>query len=120
MIRLAMNRAVRTTVPVLVTSVTSTTPRDGADLDPPPGPGGTDLIGLRPVPGIDHDLDAVPLHGTLQERKNIPDIPLRAPLKLQAHSPSSRPANTLSRKPAQPPPSRRASVLTVGPQARIY
>src|SRR6185437_9170668 len=80
----------------------------GAYLDAPARPGGTDLIGLRPVPGIDHDLDAVPLHCTLQERKNIPDIPLRAPLKLQAHSPSPGPRTTCPSAPPPPLPSRRS------------
>src|SRR6185312_2713981 len=38
-------------------------PAHGADVDAPPGPRGAHLIGPGPVPGVDHDLDAVPFHG---------------------------------------------------------
>jgi hypothetical protein len=52
MTRLAMNLAVRTVVPVRVTSVTSTMPRPV-------------LTSTRRPARVDHDLYAVPLHGTL-------------------------------------------------------
>src|SRR6185312_12774137 len=38
-------------------------PAHGADVDAPPGSRGAHLIGPGPVPGVDHDLDAVPFHG---------------------------------------------------------
>src|ERR1700722_12159543 len=45
----------------------------GADLDPPPGPGRGHLVGSGALAGIDHDLDAVPLHGTLPARPARPE-----------------------------------------------
>lgn len=37
----------------------------GTHLDPPSGTAGDHLIGPGPVTGIDHDLNAIALHGTL-------------------------------------------------------
>ena len=58
-----MNRPVRTGTPVLVTSRTSTTPRARHDLDPPAGLGRHDLERLDALPGVDHRLDSIALHG---------------------------------------------------------
>ena len=60
-----MNRPVRTGVPPRVTSVTSTTPRDVVDLDPPARPGGDDLEGLDALTGVDDGLDAIALHARI-------------------------------------------------------
>src|ERR1700744_5066738 len=94
MIRLAMKRAVRTTVPVLVTSVTSTTPRAA------PGPGRIDLVGFRPVPGIDHDLDAVPLHGTPWDGTCVLRHTTRKHMGNQARAPAGRARAALLKRPA--------------------
>src|SRR5690349_24017488 len=41
-------------------------PTPGDHLDPAPGPGGRDLIGLRIATGVDDDLDPVTLHRSPQ------------------------------------------------------
>src|ERR1700722_18311254 len=63
----------------------------GAHLDLPPGPRGAYLVGLRAVSGIDHDLDAVPLHGTSpRTERTFYDIPHTAPPKLPSLSAAAR------------------------------
>jgi len=61
-----MKRAVRTGVPVRVTSLTSTIPRRFGDVDPAAGLGRGDLVGLGARARVDHDLDPVALHGRLR------------------------------------------------------
>src|SRR5690242_12486473 len=58
-------------------------PAHGADVDAPPGPRGAHFIGPGPVPGVDHDLDAVPFHGAPlpMSQRTYQDIPPSQPEK---------------------------------------
>jgi len=57
-----MKRAVRTAVPVLVTSLTSMIAAAVGDLHAAARPGRRHLVVARPLAGIDDDLDAITLH----------------------------------------------------------
>ena len=59
-----MNRAVRTVVPVLVTSLTSTMPRPVLTSTRRPARVAAISYVLGAIAGVDHDLHPVTLHGT--------------------------------------------------------